>query len=232
MKSILLTILLAVSMSISAAASKAPLITEKIELTSGNFFPITEKFSQRLLDNFTEKVMLYDNSKTLYLYFDSPGGSVFAVSRMIGILKTSGIKTTCIARFAASAAFMLFENCTNRYLLSDGVLMSHNWAGGFQDEGPRIKSLFNVVDRIVQNIEIPIAKRMNLDFKEYKRLINNNLWMDIQFAKKYYAIDGYLHGITCSKKLIKRRISTRRGYKSGCPLITKTYSSSTYTDEY
>ena len=212
----------------------------EIKLEVGNFFPVTTRFNQKLLDDFTEKVMLHDSKDPLYIYFDSPGGSVFAVSRMIGILKSSDIKTICVARYAASAAFMLFEYCHARYILPDGILMSHNWAGTFSNEAPRIKTLFEVVDRIVENIDKPIAKRMKLDFKEYKRLINNNLWMDVQYAEKYNAIDGVVHKLTCSKSLLKKRIkSTTRGYfrskityKSGCPLITKTYNKPAQSDEY
>ena len=88
----------------------------------------------------------------MYIYFDTPGGDVISLSRMVRLMKGSDIKFTCVAAFAASAGFMLFQHCDKRLLLSDGILMSHNWAGGFQDEAPRLLSLFNVYQSLVSTM--------------------------------------------------------------------------------
>ena len=98
MKKILLTLAMIMSLG-SFAANSVP---TSVSLEKGNFFPITSSFNGTLLDNFTEKVFGYDG-KELIIYFDTPGGSVIALSRMARIMKGSDIKFTCIANFAASA---------------------------------------------------------------------------------------------------------------------------------
>ena len=239
MKHILLTLLMIFSFNTFATESSSV----SIKFEEGNFFAITSQFNQRLLDNFTEKVLGHQGDE-LYIYFDTPGGSVIALSRMARIMKSSKIKFTCVTNFAASAGFMLFQHCQNRYILSDGILMSHNWAGGFQDEAPRILTLFNAIQSLVDTLEKVAIDKMTVDAKEYAALINNNLWMPASLAQKYGAIDGIVNNVTCSKELINRKIplrtynffgnSSRLLYKSGCPLIQKTYSKNTNrnSDDY
>ena len=207
----------------------------KIVLEKDNFFAITSSFNQKLLDDFSEKLLTH-NSKKLYIYFDTPGGSVLALSRMVRLMEGSSIEFVCIASFAASAGFMLYQFCDKRYMVSDGIIMSHNWAGGFADEAPRIITLFEAIQSLVDPMEEKAVQNMNVDMKEYKRLINNNLWMPYNLAKKYDAIQEQAH-ITCEKSLVKKRIKlkptysifrSRFGssglYKSGCPLIQKVYT--------
>jgi ATP-dependent protease ClpP protease subunit len=202
--------------------------------SEGNFFPITTEFSRSLAANFTEKILSHQG-KELLLYFNSPGGSVIALSNMVRVMKSSNIKFTCIANFAASAAFMLFEHCDNRILLSDGVLMSHNWSGGFAGEAPRILTLFNTVQSIVDDLEAVVINKMSLDNEEYKKLINNNLWMPRSLALKYNAINSVNNNITCQRQLIDKKIllgyfkisffsdETVAVYRSACPIIQKLY---------
>lgn len=205
-------------------------IPTSVKFKEGNFFAITTQFDNQLLDNFTEKLLNYEDDELL-IYFDTPGGSVIALSRMAVLMKSSDVKFTCVASFAASAGFMLFEHCTTRLLLSDGILMSHNWSGGFQGEAPRIMSLFNVIQDIVDTLEDTIVSKLNVDKKEYASLINSNLWMTTTLATKYGAIDGVVNKISCDSELIKKRLPviayTYRGiktlYRSGCPLIQKLY---------
>ena len=228
MRNLLLTLVLMFSMGTYANET----LPTSINFEKGNFFSITTQFNQSLLDKFTEKVLGYDG-KELYIYFNTPGGSVVALSRMARLMKGSDIKFTCIANFAASAGFMLFQHCDNRLSFSDGVIMSHNWAGGFRDEAPRNLTMFNTIQSLIDTMEAVAISKMNIDAKEYARLINNNLWMPIQLATKYDAIDGVLDKVTCDRALINQRIRVpsysyygrRNGdrYISGCPLIEKVY---------
>lgn len=243
MKSILLALAMLFS-SVSFAQDKTtagpvePVAQEtQIVLSEGNFFPITTPFNFRLLDDFTEKVLTHQGDK-MKIVIDSPGGSVIALSRMARIMKSSNIEFTCIASFAASAAFMLFEHCDNRYILSDGILMSHNWSGAFRGEAPRIMTLFLAIQSLVDDLEKTVIDKMDVDSDEYAALINSNLWMPASLAVKYGAVDKVVNGVTCDKVLINQRIplpSRRSGfyrtfsqtyYKSGCPLIQKLYTKS------
>ena len=100
MKRILVTLALIFSLGTFAEGKDLP---KSVTFEEGNFFAITTSFNQSLLDDFTEKVLNHDSDE-LFIYFDTPGGSVIALSRMARIMKGSDIKFTCITNFAASAA--------------------------------------------------------------------------------------------------------------------------------
>lgn len=205
-----------------------------VTFDTGNFFQVTTSFSEKLLDDFSEQLMSYEK-KEMIIYFDSPGGSVFAMSRIIGLMQSSKVKFICVARFAASAAFNMFEACDKRYLLSDGILMSHEWSGGFRDEAPRILTLFNAINDLVHDVELMTVSKLNIKMEEYKNLINKNLWMTKTLATKYGAIDGVVNDVKCTKELTDQRIEkniqqmglfgpvNQTVILSGCPLISKIY---------
>lgn len=217
--------------SLGTYANPEPVMPTAIKFEKDNFFAITSQFNTNLLNNFAEKILAYKGDE-IYLYFDTPGGSVIALSRMVRLMKGSNIKFTCIANFAASAGFMLFQHCDTRLLLSDGILMSHNWAGSFRDEAPRILTLYNTIQNLVGTLEATVIEKMALDATTYAALINNNLWMTYILATEYNAIDGVINNVSCSSELLEQRnpviLRTFFGggstvYKSGCPLVQKVY---------
>jgi ATP-dependent protease ClpP protease subunit len=194
-----LLFLLIFLMTLTLSAKKSP---SNIVLNGDNFFAVTDVFDELLLEEFSKKVMTY-KGKSLYIYFDSPGGSVFAMSRIIGVMKSSDIKFTCIARFAASAAFAMYQACDTRYLLYDGILMQHNASVGLQGELPRIRTQLDAIEAVITAIEIDTANRLKMSYKNYKVAINNNMWLSQEKAIKRHAADTLLESISCSKKLVE-----------------------------
>lgn len=202
-----------------------------ITLDGDNFFAVTSTFNELLLEEFSRKVMTYEGDD-MYVYFDSPGGSVFAMTRIMGIMKSSDVNFICVARFAASAAFAMFQTCDERYMLYDGILMQHNASIGIRDELPRIRTLLNVIERIIDDVEKDISERLKISFEKYKRLINSNLWLSANEAIDKNAADAVINSITCSKRLIESEVlrpvlncsffgcSINHSKFSGCPLLT------------
>ena len=227
MKKLLILFMVCMSFTVFAKSKDVNIV-----LKDNNFFAVTEAFTETLLEKFNRKIMTYDG-KEMFIYLDSPGGSVFAMSRIIGIMKASDIKFTCVARFAASAAFAMFQQCDNRYMLYDGIIMQHNASGGFRGEFPRIYSLLNAINDLVKDVEKNSARRMKMKLKDYKVAINNNLWLSRATASKYGAVDNIINNIKCSPGLVKKVVnkairkcgwlSCTVSYKkfSGCPLLTQ-----------
>lgn len=204
---------------------------KEIKFTANNSFAITSIFNEVMLENLTKKIMTYTGDE-IYIYLDSPGGSVFAMTRMAGIMKSSKIKFICVARFAASAAFSTLQACDERYILPDGVIMQHNAAGMFWGELPRVYSLFKVIDDVVSQTEKETAKRLKMTYVDFKIAINNNLWLSSSSKDIYNAIDGVIEKVSCSKELVesvvKRPVLSCGWFSctlslvkySGCPLLT------------
>ena len=204
----------------------------KVVFEKDNFFAITSEFNEDLYNDFAEKVYGY-NDKTLTIYFDSPGGSVFSLARIVGLMASSKVNFICIARFAASAAFIMFEHCNERYLLPEGILMSHNASGSLSGEIPRMRHVLDMIEGVLDQLDTKVAERMKIPLLDYKGLIANELWMNRTLAEKYNAIDGVATDVSCSKDLVKRKVQKSVQYmtlfgamnvrleSSACPLITR-----------
>lgn len=197
-------------------------------------FAIKEPFTESLKSRFIEKITS-DRSDTIYLYIDSPGGSVFALQSMIEQMLYSEKKFVCIARYAASAAFMLYQYCDERYMLPYGsILMSHNASTSISGTIPEIRSILNAWERLIYNLEKDMALRLGMTYRRYKNLISNEIYMDYTLAKKYNAVDSKAI-VVCTPELINTKVKIvsetctffgceeNEEYVSGCPIIDKKF---------
>lgn len=178
-------------------------------------------------EEFTRKVFLYP-SKELFIYIDSPGGSGFSLARMIGVMGARrDIKYTCVARQASSAAFMFFQFCHNRYMLPDGLLMSHDASVLMFGEITRIKRSLAAIEGVLRPIDTAIAARLGMTYEEYKHEIVQEWWMNVFQALHHKAVDSIIFDVTCSPKLVKKvvsRITTQCSLFGGCKTISRLYS--------
>lgn len=71
------------------------------------------------------------NNKPLYLFLNTPGGSIQSGLELIEALKGIGRPVNTITLFAASMGFQIAQNLDERLILKNGVLMSHHAAGEF-----------------------------------------------------------------------------------------------------
>lgn len=72
------------------------------------------------------------SSKPLYLFLNTPGGSIQAGLEMYEALNGIGRPVHTVTLFAASMGFQTVQNMGERLILKNGVLMSHRASGGFE----------------------------------------------------------------------------------------------------
>jgi ATP-dependent protease ClpP protease subunit len=187
-------------------SSELPLPGEplKIVLEKDNFFALTSEINSTMEQDFTKAMLTYDKD-LMYIYIDSPGGGIFSMIHMINMIDSVNFKTVCVARYAASAAFLIMQHCTERYIVNNGILMSHNGSGFFMGEFPRIESELKMALETIDNIEEKTADRMKMTLDEYRKKINVNLWMSVKSAQENNAVDG-IATVTCSKELVQEEI--------------------------
>lgn len=195
-------------------------------------FPVVGPFNESMQEDFARKVMTHE-LPYMYLYFDSPGGSIASLTRMIEIMRTRDIVYIGIARHAFSAAFMLFQHCDVRIMFPNGMLMSHNASTVSMGTLEQISNIIKEYKKIVNRLSMRIAKRMKISLSKYKALIANNLWMNAATAKKMNATDIVFSNVSCTKEMVERTYEKKtkscrifgcvtKKYKfSECPLITE-----------
>lgn len=165
------------------------------------------------------------NTETVYLVLDSGGGSIVAGNSIIATMKSIQKPIVCVAIFAASMAHGILQNCTLRYVTENGVSMIHRARGGFQgyfNDG-EVESQLKLWKAIVTKMEKTNAKRMKLEYEEYKKLAANEFWCTGEECVKSNFV-SYIVDLRCSAELLAYKIPIGsgwdiKGYLSGCPLI-------------
>lgn len=135
-----------------------------------------------------------NNSPTIYLVLDSPGGSVVDGARLIEYIKNSGknIVTVC-DNFCASMAFQIFQAGKRRILTEKAILMAHPASGSAKGTIENMYELVKMFKLYVDRMDADTAKRAGIDYNTFKALVSNNIWLEAPDALALKLADGIGH---------------------------------------
>ncbi len=164
----------------------------------------------------------------IYLVIDSPGGSVTSGLAFIQFAKKIKNLHT-ISMFAASMGSAIAELLPGRrYITEDGIMMFHRAKGSFQGQfgNGEVESKLGLWKKIIGKMEQDMSARIGISWETYKVRRLNEWWVLGHEAAKLGVADEQID-ITCSNKLINKRISNRLDdvigrysvVYSGCPLL-------------
>lgn len=119
----------------------------------------------------------------LYLFVNSPGGSIQTGLETIEALKGLGRPIHTVTLFAASMAFQFVQQFDTRYILKNGVMMSHQAYGGMEGEfggfGPsQIDNRMGLWVRRLNEMDNQTVKRTNgkQTLESYQKSYAKELW--------------------------------------------------------
>jgi ATP-dependent Clp protease protease subunit len=127
-----------------------------------------------------------NKSKPLYVVLNTPGGSVEAGLELVEALNGLGRPVHTVTLFAASMGFQIAQNLGTRYIVKNGVLMSHRVAGSF--EGSFGGAYPSQVD---SRYHLWLQKTIELDQQTVKRTKGKQTLASYQ---KQYANEMWLTG--------------------------------------
>lgn len=154
---------------------------------------------QELEDELTNQligIMLYLNaeekSKGLYLYINSPGGSVtcgIALFDTMNYVKAE-VTTICVGTAASMASFILAGGERGkRIALPHSRIMIHQPEGGSQGQASEILYECQEVLRLRQQIGQIYSERTNQPLSKIARDLDRDKYMSAQEAQKYGLVD-------------------------------------------
>lgn len=198
-----------------------------IKLDKNNLITLRGEINEQLSSDIIRKFNKY-SSPELYLYITSPGGSVIDGIHIIDQLKALNerkIKVTCIADFAASMAFAIFQACPIRYVTISSVLMQHQMSLGIKGSLYNLNNYMDFIKQIDEDLDIMQSEKLKLDMKEFQTKINNDWWLNGKHIVKHNAADQIVT-VYCDSELvdIKDEIKNTSPYLeikvvfSKCPL--------------
>jgi ATP-dependent protease ClpP protease subunit len=170
--------------------------------------------------------ILEKDSSDVYVIINSPGGSVLAGLQLIDLIKGNHKKVHCIAMFAASMAFDLFEECDDRLILENSLLMQHVPSYGVEGNEPNNWSFAQFMHKLHMDMLEKQSARLHLSKDAFYAKVRDDWWLFGDDATKEKAADRKVEA-TCEPEMTKRRVKetisvlffTVNVEWSGCPLI-------------
>ena len=150
--------------------------------------------------NIIQAQLLYlesnDPNKDIQIYFNTPGGSVYAG---LGIYDTmqyisSDIATICTGMAASMGAVLLCAGTAGkRSALKHRRIMIHQPMGGSQGQASDIEITTRQILTLKKELYEIIAKHSNKTLAKVEKDSDRDFWMTSEEAKKYGMIDEVLY---------------------------------------
>lgn len=155
--------------------------------------------SEEVNDNIANAIVAYllyldsdDNSKPIYLYINSPGGSVTAGMAIYDTMQhiKSEVITICVGLAASMGAFLLAAGAPGkRMALPHARIMIHQPLGGARGQATDIEIEAKEVVRIKHTLNTMLAKHSGKTLEEIERDTDRDNFMSAQASMEYGLID-------------------------------------------
>lgn len=163
------------------------LLKERIVFLSGE---ITDEVANLIVSE-----LLYLNSlgsDDIYLYINSPGGSVtagMAIYDTMNFIKAD-VVTICVGMCASMGAFLLSSGCKGKRMsLKNGEVMIHQPLGGVKGQASDIQIHADRIIKMKKKLNSILASNTSKDMKVIERDTERDNYMDANEALEYGLID-------------------------------------------
>ena len=166
------------------------LLNDRIIFLSGE---ITDEVS-----NLVVSELLYLNSLSnddIYLYINSPGGSVTAGMAIYDTMNfiESDVSTICVGMCASMAAFLLSSGVKGKRLaLKNSEVMIHQPLGGAQGQATEIKIAAERIIKLKHKLNDLLALNTGKSVKKIAKDTERDYFMSASDAQKYGLVDKVL----------------------------------------
>ena len=136
-----------------------------------------------------------DPEKEIYLYINSPGGSVTAGMAIYDTMNyiTPPVATVCMGRAASMGAFLLSAGQTGmRYALPNSQVMIHQPLGGFQGQATDIDIHAREILRMRETLNGLLAKHTGQPIEKIAQDTERDNFMTAEMAQAYGLVDKVL----------------------------------------
>ncbi|WP_210617738.1 ATP-dependent Clp endopeptidase proteolytic subunit ClpP [Mammaliicoccus lentus] len=137
-----------------------------------------------------------DSEKDIYLYINSPGGSVtagFAIYDTIQHIKPD-VQTICIGMAASMGSFLLAAGAKGkRFALPNSEVMIHQPLGGAQGQATEIEIAARHILRTREKLNNILSERTGQPIDKIEKDTDRDNFLTADEAKDYGLIDDVMH---------------------------------------
>ncbi|MES2014395.1 MAG: ATP-dependent Clp protease proteolytic subunit [Patescibacteria group bacterium] len=183
-----------------------PMVIEKTSLGERAYDIYSRLLKERIvflggpIDDYTANLVIAqllfleaeDPKKDVYLYINSPGGSVTAGLAILDTMNyvKPDIATVCVGIAASAAAVILSAGKKGkRFTLPNSEVMIHQVMGGVEGQATDIAIAAKHILRTKENLTKILAKNTGKTYAQVEADAERDYWMTSDEAKKYGIID-------------------------------------------
>ncbi len=144
-----------------------------------------------------------DPSKDIYLYINSPGGSVTAGMAIYDTMQyiKCDVATICVGMAASMGAFLLAGGTKGkRQALPNSEIMIHQPSGGTQGQASEIQIAAEHILKIKKKLNKYLAENTGQSLETVERDTDRDNWMSAEEAVAYGLIDSVVENRVPSEK--------------------------------
>jgi ATP-dependent Clp protease protease subunit len=133
-----------------------------------------------------------DSKKPIYMYINSPGGSItagFAIVDTMNYIKPD-VHTICIGAAASMGAVILSQGTKGkRFALPNSEIMIHQASSGVEGQASNIVITAEHIIKLQNKLYKMLAQNSNKSIKQIEKDADRDYWMNSEEAKEYGMID-------------------------------------------
>lgn len=133
-----------------------------------------------------------DPKKDIWLYINSPGGSVTATLAMVDTMNhvKPAVSTVCVGMAASGAAILLSAGEKGkRFALPNAEIMIHQPHGGAEGQATDIEITAKQIIKLRERLNKILAKNTGQSLEKVEKDVERDFFMTADEAKKYGLID-------------------------------------------
>ena len=139
-----------------------------------------------------------DPGKDIFLYINSPGGSVTAGMAIYDTMQyiKSDVSTICVGMAASMGAFLLAAGAKGkRYALPNSTVMIHQPLGGAQGQASDIKIHAEYILKIKDKLNKILSQRTGKPLEQIEKDTDRDNFLSADEAKEYGLVDEVMSNI-------------------------------------
>lgn len=136
-----------------------------------------------------------DPDKDIYIYINSPGGSITAGMAIYDTMEyiKPDVSTICIGMAASMGAFLLSSGQKGkRFALPNSEIMIHQPLGGFKGQATDIDIHAKRILKIKDTLNEILSKNTNQPIDKIKKDVERDYFMSAEEAKNYGLVDNVI----------------------------------------
>ncbi len=137
-----------------------------------------------------------DPDKDIFLYINSPGGSITAGMAIFDTMQhiKPDVSTICVGMAASMGAFLLAAGAKGkRFALPNSEIMIHQPLGGFQGQATDIGIHAERILRIKKNLNKILSERTGQPLEKVQQDTERDNFMSAEEAKAYGLVDDVFY---------------------------------------